>query len=301
MSRRPAQPLLDGMRFPGHGMPERETDSVESLSPWARLSRGQSLGSKVNINYSAAADGPQASQNAIFELRGEHRDLDACQLSVTLLSPSVIPNEVANIGIDIAGATGELDAANVGAENFPGTVAPIAWPPIVACIRWGVGGARATALVDFVNGTVVNVPASALDVWAIVPPDAVNAPGTSGIYTLSAFVSPGVPRPGNAQRTVFVGELELAEESDIFVVPAFAKRVTVIGCDPVTTPGVAPAVTVAYLRFWQSPDGTNNVGNFLVSGNVPASFNVPNGGMYFSVVSGMSTDAPFAAIFDLTI
>jgi hypothetical protein len=62
-----------------------------------------------------------------------------------------------------------------------------------------------------------------------------------------------------------------------------------------------PAVTVAYVRFWQSPDGTLNVGNYIVNGNQPESFNLPNAGAYFSVVSGMAATTLFAVCFDLAI
>ncbi len=45
--------------------------------------------------------------------------------------------------------------------------------------------------------------------------------------------------------------------------------------------------------------GAHNVGNYLVSGNQPGPFPVPNGAEYFSVTPQVGADLPFAAIFDL--
>lgn len=288
-------PLYDDLEYPGHGMPPR-ADAGNDFSPWARLAKGQGFGKKVNILYDASEELDQPAPVPILELRGS--DLDACQIQITLTSPKAIPRAIADLGINLQNQTGEFDNRSIGADVYPGTAGPIIWPPFVARIKWGVGGAFAEALVDFVNGTVINVPASAIDVSIAIPPDAINQPGTSGAYTLSAFAGPGLPRSGNAQRTMFVGSLATGAESDIFAVPAFAKRVTVLSCDP--TAGT-PAVNVSYLRFWQAPDGTSCVGNYIITGNVPDSFAVPNAAQYFSIVSGVSPTQRFNAVFDLSI
>ena len=291
-----ATPLYDDIKYPGNGYPIREMDRLEPLSPWGRMMRGQALGKKTILNYDATSIVDQPAPVNLFDLRG--LDIDACQLQVTLNSPLAIPRAEADLGIDIQNQTGEFTSQTVGSADYPGELDPIAWPPIVAILRWGVQGARAEAVVDFVNGTVINVPCSSIDVFAAIPPDAIHAPGTSGAYVVSAFVGPGRPRDGNAQRTIYLGQIANGDESDVFVVPAFAKRATLIGCD---SSGGVPAVTVGYLRFWQRPDGARNVGNYIVSGNQPGPFNVPNAGAYFTVVSQMSVTALYAVCFELAI
>ncbi len=290
-------PLYDDLRYPGHGMPPRHADRQPPIESWARLAKDQGLGKKTNFLYDASFDGWQYAADSIFELRGG--DLDANPLTVTLLPPAAIPRELADLGIDLQNQSGEFGSAELGAGNYPGLATPIAWPPFSALLKWGTGGCRAQAIIDYVVGTTINITASAVDLRAAVAPDAIAAPGTSGLYTLAAFISPGWTRPGNAQRTVYVGTLADADdESAIFVVPPFAKRATVVGCDAA---GGSPVVTVATLRFWQSPDGTKNVGNFFVNGNQPIPFTVPNAGMYFSVVSGQDTSMLYSVIFDLSI
>ena len=279
-------------------MPERVGNLDVPLTAFGRMQFEQPLGKKVNLLYDAAVDAEQLASESLFEVRG--RDIDASQLCVTLCSPLAIPRTVAELGIDLQNQSGEFSNAQIGNANYPGLATPIVWPPFVARLKWGVGGAAAVVDVDFVNGTVINVPASSLDVTCLAPADAFNKPGTTGLYTLSAFLAPGWPRPGNAQRTVFIGNLAASVESDVFAVPAFATRGTVIGMDNSPPPAI-PAVTVAYIRFWQRPDGTGNVGNYIVNGNQPLPFQVPNAGQYFTIVSGMGITVSYAACFELAV
>ncbi len=291
-----SDPLYDELRYPGSGLPEREISRNRPLSPWGRGMVDQTYGKKTNIRYDATKALWQFAEDSICEPR--LLDIDATQMQVTLISPAAIPRDGDDIGPDVQNATGEFNNANVTPAGYPGSNIPIAWPPFTAYLKWGTGGARAEAFIDWVNGTTINITASALDLRAAVAPDAANAasPGTSGLYTLAAFVSPGWPRPGNAQRTIYVGALDESDESDIFQVPLFAKRVTVIGA----TVGGAAVVTAAFLRFWQSPDGTNPVGDYFVNGNQPLPFNVPNGGMYFSIVNAGAA-ANFSICSELAI
>lgn len=281
-------PLFDDTRYPGQGMAARAQDEVPHLSPWSRMMRGQATGKRSVINYNAATDAAQASAVNILELRGN--DQDACQIQVTLVSPYAIVND--EIPIDIQNATGERDNANITPTDA------LTWAPIIAILKWGTGGTFAFAEVDFINGTTINVPASSIDVFAAVPADAINQPGTSGLYVASAFVTPGYPKPGNAQRTVFLGTLDPSEESDIFAIPRFAREITIVGADD--TVGI-PQVTVCYVRCWADAAGTINVGNFIVNGNQPISFRAPNGAMYFTVVSGTGIAMRFSAVFGLAI
>lgn len=288
-------PLFDGLKYPGHGYPERENARLEPLQAFFRLAKDQGLGKKSVIIYRASDELAQPSPVDMLEIRGD--DLDATPLQVTLGQPLAVPRRLADLQIDTQNITGEFSAAQIGDADYPGTIHPIAWPPFVATIEWGVGGARSRAFVDFVNGATVNLgPASFVRVHAAVPPDAIHEPGTTGAYVLSAFIGPGRPRDGIAQRTIYCGQILAGAGGDVLVVPPFAKRATVIGCDV-----APPNVTVAYVTFYRSPDATNPIGSFIVNGNQPLPFNVPNGGQYAVVTSGMVTPQRFALCFELGI
>lgn len=302
-----ATPLMDALLYPGNGRPERANDDSR-MNPsdnwgWHRLAKDSPLGQKQVVIYDAETDELPAPVQ-ILTLNGTDRD--ATQVQLTLGSPLVVPKDFAEIaGANAQTLTGEFDndAMDQWPGNFPGTSGPITWPPLVYVIIWGIGGARTKMIADAVNGARVNLTCSYLEVWAAIAPDAVNQPGTSGAYVLSAFVGPGWPTPtANAQRTIYVGTLDAAgDASAILPVPPHAKLATIIGAAPppaMPAPQIPP-LTVAYLRFFQDPAGAFPVGNFIVNGNQPIAFPIPNAGLYFSVVSGLGVAASFAALFEL--
>jgi hypothetical protein len=296
-----ATPLFDDLEYPGHGMRDRAQNRMVPLSSWFRFATDQGLGKKTNLLYDAETEVAQTAREMNFEIQGS--DLDAVPMQITLGTPYAIPRRVSDFaGENIENQTGEFSAHEIGAANYPGTGGPIIWPPFTAIVTWGVGGARTRALVDFIGGTKINLgPATFVSAQAVVTADAIHVPATTGLYTLSAFVGPGNPFGSNAQRTIYVGTLNNNAESNIFSVPPFARRATIIGCDPVVGAG-PPALTAGYIRFWQSPDGTKNVGNFFLNGNQPTSFPVPNGGQYFSIISTIGIDTvPFSAAFELAL
>jgi len=294
-------PLRGRPVYPGNGYPQNPGEDRPGLSPFGRISRGQPLGKSSVLLYNA--DGSAAQPAAVQMLQLEGDDMDAGQLSVTLITPRVIPlpyDDVRAGDVNAQNLTGEQDNAQVTGGNFPGAVAPIAWPPLDAILEWGVRGASARAVVDYVNGMTINVVASYLRVYASVSQTqgAGGFSGTSAAYYLSAFVGPGWTKPGTAKRTLYVGNVDAAGESPVFDIPKFARRAYIVAADESATP---PNLTVGYLRLWQSPDGTNNVGNYFQSGNQPVGFEIPNGAQYFSVTSGMPASCLFAVIFELAL
>lgn len=297
------EPLYDGLKYPGHGYPDRRVMRLQPMQPFGRMMVEQGYGKRTNLLYDAAAVDVvtgtpiwQYARDSICEPRGN--DIDATQMQITLCSPAAIPRTIAELGADIENQTGEFTNAGMFGQDYPGTAHGITWPPFTAILKWGTGGTRAHAFIDWVQGATINITASSLDLRAAVAPDAANTPGdnTSGLYTLSGFVSPGWPRPGSAQRTIYLGAVDDTDESDIFATPPFAAEMTVIG----STVG-APVLSAGYLRFWQSPDGTNPVGDYFFNGNQPIAFRVPNGGMYFSIVNGSGSPMNFAACAKLAI
>lgn len=301
--------LEDAFKYPGHGMPMRPGDDKPALQAWARLIRGQPLGKKEMLSYNSGTDAAQDSMTTILTAGGQDgSDLDACQMTVTLAQPRVIRAAFAGDGVvgqNQQNTTGSYANVDVTAANFPGTAAPIAWVPMVAKIEWGLGGTRHEAHVDFNQGTVINLSASWVRVTGAVAPDAAaNAPGTSAIYELAAFVGPGWTQRGAAQRTVYMGLINNGAESAVFAVPPFARRATIISMDPEAVGTAQPVLTSAYLRFWQGPTGVTagkNVGNYFQAGNAPGAFDVPNGGAYFSVQNQSGANLKHAVIFELAI
>jgi hypothetical protein len=301
--------LRDMVKMPDFGAPPRIDDLVHDQAAirrneWGELMRGRSVGKKTNLLYTAGESVAENAPVSLFEIGAS--DLDACQLQVTLTQPLAIPATAAQIAAALGGVqdmTGELSNLTVGTADYPGTAEPISWPPFACILEWGTG-ARTYAIVDFMNGQTVNLSASWVRAYALAPTDAENTPGTSGVYSFLAFIGPGFPKSLGAQRSIQLGSIAgpssmgVPAESGIFITPPYARRVSVISCD---TSQVPPAVTVATISFFQDPLGANNVGNYLVTGNQPGPFPVPNAGMYFNVTSGMGAAAKFIAVFELSI
>ena len=286
--------------YPGNGYPPNPGEDRPGLSPFGRLARGQPLGKSSILLYNGDSSRPQPSAVQMLQLEGD--DMDATQLNITLVTPRVIPLSYATVSagdINQQNLTGEQANDQVSPTNFPGAFGPVRWPPLEAVIEWGVRGASASAVVDYVNGMTVNVVASFLRVYATVSQSQSigGFAGTSAAYYLAAFVGPGWTKPGTAQRTVYVGELDANTESGVFDIPRFARRAYLVSASGDAT----PPVTVGYLRFWQSPNGNHNVGNYFQSGNQPVGFDIPNGAQYFTVQSGLGETALFDVIFELAL
>jgi hypothetical protein len=287
-------PLYDGPIYPDNGYPPRRGENRPGLSPWGRFSKQGSPGKSSIIVYNGTDNGDQVASVQVLQLEGD--DADACQCCITLLPPRVSTIEYALLQTDPQNLTTTLDSNEVPTGVFPGTALPIAWPPFEAVIEWGIGGARARAYVDFLNGTTLNVIASFVRVYgAVAQGPGVDLANTSAAYQLSAFVGPGWTKTGTAQKTVFVGEIANEASSAVVTVPPFARRVTIAGA------AVPPNITVGYITFSQSPDGTNPVGSFIVNGNQPNTFPVPAAGQYFSLFNQTGALIQMAAIFELSI
>jgi hypothetical protein len=227
---------------------------------------------------------------------------------LTLHPPRVIAIPVEDIPLAIQNLTGEQSNGEVEVTPFPGTCEPIKWPPLEAVIEFGVGGVGTKVVVDYVNGITLSVTATFLSVRAIVTQnDHCNAiSGTAAAYYLAAHVGPGYCS-ARAHRTIFVGELcAEGEESEscVFPVPRFAKVGSLVGCGHVCDDECdhhgRPVRVKGWIRFWQSPDGTNCVGDQEVSDHRPH-VEIPNAAQYFSVVNETGHKMKMAVIFDLAL
>jgi hypothetical protein len=295
------------------------------LSPFGRLAKGQALGKSSILIYDNKSNDVQSAPVDMITIAGD--DLDACQLAVTLHPPRVIPLSFgeARERLDRQNLTGEQTNSEVTAGDFPGTDKPMRWPPLEALIEFGTGGVSTQVVVDYVNGVTLSVIASYLRVHALITQSRKDGEifGTSAAYYLAAHVGPGFVE-NHVQRTVFVADVRNREESDVFDVPKFAKRASVVGCgharhhdhehthhehhhDDLHEPHElhghrhAPLMVAGWIRFWQSPDGTNCVGDFFISGAQPVAIDVPNGGQYFTVFNEAGHKMELAVIFELAL
>jgi len=292
-------PLNGEMVYPGHGGPSRNGRNNEDragLSPWGRLAKGQPLGKKSVLLFNALDTEPQRATVPILQVEGD--DKDAQPLIITLLPPLVIPLNFSP-QIFLAGGVQNLTGEQNNLQNtgtFPGEDSSVQWPPFEAIIRWGVGGAQSSASVDFSNGaTLGSLTASWVRVHAQVPRNSAVS-GTSAAYVLYAFVGPG-PGMRGGQYTVWVGTIAAGALSATTPVPRFARRAYVVG----TAPGVPPPTTSAVLRLFQDQAGDNPLANYVITGNQPLPFLIPNGSMWADVRNTMDVSANFGIVYELAI
>jgi len=283
--------------FPGNGLPPRPGEDRPGLSPFGRLAMGQCLGKSSILVYDSRVDAVQQAPVDMIVVEGD--DLDAFQLNLVLHPPRVIPLAFCDLPLDVQNVTGEQSNSEVACGDFPGTKDPIRWPPLEALIEFGVGGVNTKVVVDFMNGVTLSVIASYLRVSALVTQSkrCGDVFGTSAAYYLAAHVGPGFAE-AHAQRTVFVGDVDDNDESDVFDVPRFAKVAVLIGCR--ARENRAPTLTIGWIRFFQDPKGEHCVGDFFVSDN-QARVEVPNAGQYFSVFNESGHKMKMAVIFELAI
>jgi len=294
-----AYPLHVEPLFPGNGLPARPGEDRPGLSPFGRLAMGQTLGKSSILIYDRRADAIQQAPVDMISIEGD--DLDAQQLILTLHPPRVIPlcfDEVA-LTLNQQNLTGEQTNAEVTSCDFPGTHHAIRWPPLEALIEFGVGGVSTQVVVDFMNGVTLSVSASFLRVSAIVTQShhCGDIVGTSAAYYLAAHAGPGFAE-AHAQRTVFVGDVDDHDESDVLDVPRLAKIATLIGCRK--HHHRSPTLTIGWIRFWQDPKGHHCVGDFFVSDH-QSRVEVPNAAQYFSVFNESGHEMKMSVIFELAL
>jgi len=291
------QPLETIPVFPNNGAPARPGEDRPGLSPFGRLAMGGNLGKSSILIYNGDSDCVQPAETDMISIEGD--DLDSQQLIVTLQPPRVIPlcfSEIILPRLDRQNLTGEQTNSEVTPCDFPGTHDPIQWPPLEAVITFGVGGVNTDVVVDYLNGVTISVTASFLRVKAVVTQtrEVGHIYGTSAAYYLAANVGPGFAE-SHAHRTIFVGNVGDGEESDSFDVPRFAKKATLVGFH--RHHHSVPKRTMGWIRFWQSPNLTNGVGDFFL--DEPRAIEIPNGAQYFTVLNESTEKQKMSVIFNL--
>ncbi len=298
MSRFPKSLHVDPI-YPGNGLPPRPGEDRPGLSPFGRLAMGQVLGKSSILIYDHHDDAVQSAMVDMICIEGD--DLDAQQLILTLHPPRVIPLSFDEVRtrLDQQNISNEQTNSEVTPCEFPGTDRPIRWPPLEALIEFGTGGVSTKVAVDYMNGVTLSVPASYLRVSALVTQSRRLGDifGTSAAYYLAAHAGPGFAA-SSARRTIFAGEVDDHAESAVFDVPKFAKSASLIGCRDHHPR--SPTRTVGGIRFWQSPNGTNCVGDFFMSDHQSRA-EVPNTAQYFSVFNESGHKMKMSAIFELSL
>ena len=299
MNRDPRMPriLSFGPVSPGNGLPPRPGEDRPGLSPFGRLGMGELLGKSSILIYDHRVDAVQEAPVDMINIVGD--DLDACQLILTLHPPRVIPLSFDDVAsrLDQQNITGEQTNSDVTVEDFPGTDHTIRWPPLEALIEFGAGGVNTKVVVDFMNGVTLSVMASFLRVRALVTQSRGSGgiSGTSAAYYLAAHAGPGFAE-NHVQRTIFVGKLDNHEESDALDLPKFFKVARLVGCR--VHHHHSPTPTIGWIRFWQSPNGHNCVGDFFVS-DYQCRVPIPNAAQYFSVLNESGHEMEMSVIFEL--
>lgn len=285
--------------YPGNGLPPRPGEDRPGLSPFGRLGMGGNFGTSSTLIYDHRTNCIQPAQSDMIVIEGD--DLDACQLSLVLHPPRVVPLcfEDLQCILERQNITGEQDNCEVTPCDFPGEKEPIRWPPLEAQVEFGVGGVSTKVVVDYLNGVTLSVIASYLRVRALVTQtkDCNDVFGTSALYRLAAHVGPGFAE-SHAQRTIFVGDVGDHDESDVFDLPKFAKIAVLIGCRKHHSK--SPTLTIGWIRFWQDPKGEHCVGDFFVSDH-QSRVEVPNAAMYFSVLNESDHKMKMSVIFELAL
>jgi hypothetical protein len=301
MSRLP-KALHVGPLYPGNGLPPRPDEDRPGLSPFGRLAMGGVLGKPSILIYDHRVNDVQEAPVDIIGINGD--DLDAQQLILTLHPPRVIPLSFDQVRsrLDQQNFTGEQTNSVVTPCDFPGTDAPIQWPPLEAQVVFGTGGSATEVVVDYLNGVTLSVSASFLRVRALVTQSRRVGQifGTSAAYYLAAHVGPGFAE-SHAQRTIFVGDIKNDHESDVLDLPKLARIALLVGRrSHHDRHGHPPTHTVGWIRFWQSPNGTNGVGDFFMSDR-QVRVDVPNAAQYFSVFNTSGHEMKMSVLFELAL
>lgn len=294
--------LYGDPRMPGAGYPMPGRGAAAIASAWGRLSSGDPKGRKTSLTFLSNGRTVQRGETNILQLAGD--DCDAQNMIVTLGQPLAVNLPLSQaLAQNPSNQRTSQNNAELG-DDFAGTGNPLRWPPFEAVVEWGVGGTQMRAVVDFLQGTTVNVTASWIRIGAaVVTGDDLDISGTDAIYELFGLIGPGFTTP-SAQKTVYVGSVPAQTESAVFPIPPFARGAYVVGCDESAAPAIN--VTVATLRFWQGLDGPagppgNCVGNFVVTGAQPDAFPVPAGAAYATVVNQMAVASRMSVVYKLSI
>lgn len=275
-----------------------------SHTPWSMLRKGKSIGKSVDVLFTTPAltQSVAPAFNDLLLVQGE--DDDAMNLKLTINPPQYAPTVTVlptSNGQQVP-LSGTQDNVMASPPKLGGAALVPPFASAFASIEWGCGGASNVAEVDFNNGVTVDLTASFVRVKAafdVFPSAEYGDPSFVHPYRLSAFIGPGYPRGSYpATRTLIGDVLNDGAESAAYAIPRFSRRAFVFA------PTGLGVTFVGQLRLWRDNRGAASVfpiANYLVSGNNPGSFIIPNGAAYWTIVNNSGAQEQPRICFELGI
>jgi hypothetical protein len=193
------------------------------------------------------------------------------------------------LGLDVVQCVGEKSVRICSPADF--LVPDQVWPQVQAVIHFGTGNSRLTAVVDWLHGTVLSVPAETIRVnarYSVTYP-----PGTGcqdctklPVFRATATIGYGGASPVRARHTKLV-QLPAPGDTKLVQAPAFATSLTIL-------PGAGSTVSASLFGFGEgysvpvAPIGQlSNVNQYSVEDAF-----VRFGGQWFVRVKNENTSGP---------
>jgi len=284
------------MGFGSGGGGGRSRDQPTWTSPFARLAKGKTLGKRIIMNRIIGSVDAVSPIN-ILEITGENAD--AMQLGITFLPPLVLPTTGIVLPTnpqDINGLMSNFGEIGGGGVVPPGIPAAFVWDQLIGIIEWGIGGASYYAIVDIMNGCMVNVQASFCRLRGLL---GLISGATAAAYGVSAFIGPAHVAPTHAQFTDRYGSVVAGASGAVRNIPWFAKEITILAD---TNDNMFTII------FFNDRAAAVEVGRYVISTATPGNsipgtkLPIPGAGAYaYRIVNNGPVDQRYRAIFDLAI
>lgn len=226
------------------------------MSDWAALCEGRTIGKRAVIVVPSGTADVFVPVN-VFSLQA--KDTQAIPISILLNSPQIVAPPAGGFPAAVQQITGETD--NV--ENQDNLI----WTQAIAEIEWGIGGVASKAIMDFENGSLINIQASYVRMRAIL--SAISG-ASAAAMVLSAFVGPAANPTSNPRFTDRSGSVNAGALGSVRSIPRFAKTLTPI----------ANGALNVEVRFFRDRAATDEVGRVVgYTGGFPIV--IPGAGAYY--------------------
>jgi hypothetical protein len=225
--------------------------------------------------------------------RGAIRRIEAGQI-LNVADARMVPNVVGEDISVVLGLTVEGDD-----EDFL-VDAPVD-SLVRACVTWGLGSAEFRAELDWMNGTILTVPAEQINVRASYKREMLGSdPGPCPVFCLAAGFAYGrVGKNSNPARLTELVQLDAPGDSKQIRIPNFATSFTVVLVEPSTSAQLdVYGFGTGYSNRIMITSPMSNVGQF----DVENAFPIRNGARFVKVTNVNTTGELIAyVIFGLSL